>query len=79
MSKQKPARLSVVDEPDVKDGEFNISDFDKEMRQCVELDEELDRYFNFLSKLSRDELLAIVKYEVYNRVLVQQNQDLEKK
>lgn len=55
---------------------LDITDFKKEMQGCIELDEELERYFAFLSNLSRDELLAIVKYEVYNRVLIQQDLDL---
>lgn len=55
---------------------LDITDFKKEMQGCIELDEELERYFVFLSNLSRDELLAIVKYEVYNRVLMQQDLDL---
>lgn len=70
-------RLSVVDElPASGDARvLEISDFKDEMRGCIELDQELDRYFAFLSNLSREELLAIVKYEVYNRVLLQQNLD----
>jgi len=52
---------------------LEITNFPKEMVGCIELEEELDRYFQFLSNLSRDELLAIVKYEVYNRVLMQQD------
>ena len=68
--------LSMVEEPVSRDAkELEISDFENEMRGCIELDEELDRYFAFLSNLSREELLAIVKYEVYNRVLLQQNLD----
>lgn len=54
---------------------LEITNFSDEMQKCIELDEELDRYFEFLGKLSRDELLAIVKYEVYNRVLMQQDLD----
>lgn len=56
---------------------LEITDFPTEMKGCIELEEELDRYFQFLSKLSREELLAIVKYEVYNRVLMQRDLDLE--
>ena len=52
---------------------LDITNFPKEMMGCIELEEELDRYFQFLSNLSRDELLAIVKYEVYNRVLMQKD------
>jgi hypothetical protein len=55
---------------------LEITSFPKEMKGCIELDEELDRYFTFLSKLSREELLAIVKYEVFNRVLMEQDLDL---
>ena len=57
---------------------IEITDFPEEMQGCIELEEELDRYFSFLSKLDRDELLAIVKYEVYNRVLMQRQVELEK-
>lgn len=70
-------RLSVVEEPISGDAQvLEITDFKKEMLDCIELDEELERYFSFLSNLSREELLAIVKYEVYNRVLMQQDLDL---
>ena len=55
---------------------LEITSFPKEMKGCIELDEELDRYFTFLSKLSRDELLTIVKYEVFNRVILEQDLDL---
>ena len=73
----KVPRLSVVDEPISGDAQvLDITDFKKEMQGCIELDEELERYFSFLSNLSREELLAIVKYEVYNRVLMQQDLDL---
>ncbi len=70
--------LSVVDEPaTIGDAQvLDITNFKEEMQDCIELDEELERYFKFLSKLSREELLAIVKYEVYNRVLMQQDLDL---
>ena len=77
--------VEVLDITDVKElndciKEMNacidITDFPKEMYDCIEFDKELDRYFGFLSNLSREELLAIVKYEVYNRVLIQQNFDI---
>lgn len=70
--------LSVADEPEISgDAQvLDITDFKEEMQHCIELDEELERYFKFLSNLSREELLAIVKYEVYNRVLMQQELDL---
>jgi len=72
----KQPRLSVVDEPASGDARvLDITDFKEEMQDCIELDEELGRYFAFLSNLSREELLAIVKYEVYNRVLMQQDLD----
>ena len=60
------------------DGGLEIVNFPKEMREVIRLDEELDRYFQFLSKLSRDELLAILEYEVYNRILIQQGISLPK-
>ena len=69
--------------PDVinNDNIVDIIDFPQKLQECIELDKELDRYFVFLSGLSRAELLTIVKYEVYNRVLAQQdlNGNLEKK
>jgi len=56
---------------------LDITNFPKEMQGCIDLEDDLERYFLFLGKLDRDELLAIVKYEVYNRVLMQQGLSLE--
>ena len=67
-SEENPFEEGISGDADV----LEITNFPKEMQGCIDLEEDLDRYFQFLSKLDRDELLAIVKYEVYNRVLMQQ-------
>jgi len=58
---------SVSGDEDVLD----ITDFPEEMKEVIKLNTELDRYFLFLSKLPRDQLLVILKYEVYNRIFTQ--------
>lgn len=58
---------SVSGDEDVLD----LTDFPEEMKEVLKLNVELDRYFLFLSKLPRDQLLVILKHEIYNRIFTQ--------
>jgi len=55
-----------------EEGDFDISNFPEEMQQVLKFNQDLDKYYEFLDSLSRDDLLVLLKQEVLNRVLREQ-------
>ena len=58
--------------PYFEEGDFDISNFPEEMQQVLKFNQDLDKYYEFLDGLSRDDLLVLLKQEVLNRVLREQ-------